>query len=284
MHVAFADIDGISTRYYHEGSGYPVLLIHGVGVSADSWLRNIDSLAADFHVIAPDTLGHGFTGTGDYRAGPPQPHVVDHLVALVEHLGLDRFAVAGSSMGAMLALLLYFRLPGRIERLILISSGSSTLSEEELSRTLKESFANGLSAIAHPTLESCRKRMENIFYDPAAVPDELVLMQLTMYALPGAVAAYEARMLGMMDLEGSRPYRVADRLGEIEVPTLLVWGRDDPRVIFARAQEAAAKIPDSRLVGFEKCKHHPHIEHAERFNALARGFLKGEALEAAAVG
>lgn len=284
MHVAFADISGIPTRYDHEGSGYPVPFIHGIGLSADSWLRNIDERAADFRVIAPDTLGHGFTGSGDHSTGPPQPDVVEHLAAPIDHLGLDRFAVAGSSMGAMLALLLYFRLPGRIERLILISSGSSRLSEEELSRTLSESFANGLSAIAHPTLESCRKRMENIFYDPAAVPDEFVLVQLTTYALPSAVAAYEARMRGMLDLEGNRPYRVADRLGEIEVPTLLVWGSGDPRVIFAHAEEAAAKMPDSRLVGFEKCKHHPHIEHAARFNARTRSFLEGGAADTAAAG
>ena len=279
MRVTFAEIGGITTRYFHWGESYPLLLLHGAGVSADTWMRNIDALGADFRVLAPDTLGHGFTGNGDYREGPPAPFVIEHLKAFVDHMKLDRFSVAGSSYGAVMAILLYFEMRERIEKLVLVSSGSSTLSEEEGLKVRKESFANGISAIADPTLASCRKRMENIFYDPAAVPDELIFMQLTMYALPGVCEMYEARMKGNMDLEAARPYRVAERLHEIEVPTLMLFGRNDPRVDFAKAEEAAASIAQSRLIGLDKCKHHPHVEHPQQFNALVRQFLTGTVLE-----
>ncbi len=279
MRVTFDDIGGVRTRYYHEGSGPPLLLIHGVGVTSDTWLRNIDALARDFAVYAPDVLDNGFTGQGGYRGGPPQPHMVAHLARFVDALGLDEFAVAGSSFGALLGALLYFEMPERIKRLVLVSSGTCFNSEEELARTLRESYANGISAIGDPTLESCRKRMRNIFYDPEAVPEEMVLMQLNLYGLPGARDAYERRMRGLMDTVASRPYRILERLEEIHVPTLLVWARDDPRVVFARAEEAARRIPDATLVSFERCKHHPHVEHPERFNETVRRFLKGEGLE-----
>ena len=117
-----------------------------------------------------------------------------------------------------------------------------------------------------------------MFYDPDAVPPELILSQLTTYVLPGALDAYKMRMEGIMDVEAMRPYRTAERLDEIKVPSLLIWGLNDPRVIFARAEEAAAKIEKSTLVGFDKCKHAPHMEHPERLNTLVRRFLKDEPL------
>ena len=65
MRVAFTDVDGIRTRYFYEGSGPTLVLIHGLGISADSWTRNIDALAEHFTVYAPDMIGHGRTGMSD---------------------------------------------------------------------------------------------------------------------------------------------------------------------------------------------------------------------------
>ena len=90
MRVKFTEVNGIPTRYHHEGSGYPLLLIHGVGVSGECWLRNIDALAEDFQVIAPDCIGTGFTGIGDWQGGPPHPYTVKHLIGLADQLGFDQ--------------------------------------------------------------------------------------------------------------------------------------------------------------------------------------------------
>src|SRR5262249_60245168 len=107
MRVMFVDVGGLRARCLYEGAGYPLLLIHGGGLSADIWLRNIDALARDFHVCAPDLPGHGFTHALDYGDDPPHPHLVEHLARLVDKLGIDRFAVAGSSFGGLLSGLLY---------------------------------------------------------------------------------------------------------------------------------------------------------------------------------
>jgi pimeloyl-ACP methyl ester carboxylesterase len=282
MRAKFEDIAGVRTRYLVAGQGFPLLLVHGVGLSADSWLRNIEVLARDFLVVAPDTLGHGFSDSGDYRGGPPHPHIVKHLVALTRHLGIDRFAIAGSSFGALLSALVYFEAPARVEKLVIVGSGSAFNTEAELERTLAESFANGLSAYADPTLANCRRRMANICYDPAAVPEEMLLVQMTSYALPGVREAYERRMRGMMDLPACRPYRILERLEALRVPTLILWGRQDKRGIYDRALEAVRRLPDGRLVAFDRCGHHPHIEHPKEFNELVRQFVKGEPLGVAA--
>jgi pimeloyl-ACP methyl ester carboxylesterase len=279
MRVVFATVDGVETRWYEAGSGPPLLLIHGGGVSADSWIRMAERLAPDFRIIAPDTLGHGFTGHGGLDGGPPQPHMVRHLRAFIDYLGLTRFAMGGSSYGAMLAMLTYFEVKDRVERLIFFSSASTTLTDEERAKSLKTAYANGTSAIGNPTQETVRARMGRIFHDPSRIPPELIVMQMTIYALPKARQNYDLVMLGMMDLEACRPWRVNDRFGEIEVPLLMLWGLDDKRVKFERAVEAARAAREAYLVGIENCSHEPHIEHADETAALIRRFLKGQPLD-----
>jgi pimeloyl-ACP methyl ester carboxylesterase len=228
--------------------------------------------------VAPDTLGHGFTESGEYRVGAPHPHIVDHLVSLIDSLGIDRFTIAGSSFGALIAALVYFKAPARVERLIIVGSGSTFNTEEDSRQRLPEAYKNGLGAYLNPSLETCRRRMANIFHDPTKVPEELLLVQMTSYAMPGALEAYERRMQGMMDLEASRPYRVLDRVEEIRVPTLVLWGRQDRRGIYERALEAVKRLPNARLVAFDRCGHYPHMEYPAEFNELVRQFLKGEPL------
>ena len=277
MKAAIASVGGVETRYFFEGTSGPrVLLIHGVGMSGAGWLRNIDPLSSDFQVCAPDLLGNGLTHWGDYPAGPPHPHVLQHLADFVDHLGWRRFSVVGSSFGALLAALLYLRMPERVEKLVGISSASFIATDEELAVAMKESYANGSSAVFSPTLETCRRRLERICFDPAAVPPELVFMQLTEYAVPWAKKSYEQRMQGMMDVAACRPYRVQNRLEELRLPGLLLWGLNDPRAQYPRAKEAVARMPDAHLIAFDRCKHFPHIEHPAKFNGLVRAFFLDE--------
>ena len=73
MKIKFANVGGINTRYMCEGDGPTLVLIHGIGHSADVFYRNVDTLARDYFVIAPDLPGHGFTERMDLAGGAPQP-------------------------------------------------------------------------------------------------------------------------------------------------------------------------------------------------------------------
>jgi len=272
MRVHFEDIGGTMTRFLRGGRGKPVLLLHGVGMTADSWCRTIGPLSRDFDVVAPDLLDNGFTGTGAYSGGPPHDAILDHLEALVDRLALGPFTVIGSSFGATLAVLLHLRRPAQVTRLIITSSGSVFKKAEALAKMYEQSYANGSAALREPTLEVCRRRLGNIFHDPSKIPEEL-LLQLTPYALPHALASYERRLRGMMDVEAMRRYEVGCRLGEVKVPMLAVWGKQDPRGEHAQAVEVFGAIPNARLVSFDGCGHLPHLECSERFNPLVRDFL-----------
>lgn len=276
LRVHFEEIGGVQTRFLRAGDGPRVLLLHGVGMTADSWCRTIGPLSHDFDVIAPDLLDNGFTGAGNYAGGPPHDAILDHLEALIDRLAPGPFHVIGSSFGATLAVLLHFRRPAQAKRLVITSSGSVFKKAEALVRMYEQSFANGSAALREPTLEVCRRRLGNIFHDPSKIPEELLLLQLTPYALPHALAAYERRLRGMMDVEAMRRHEVGDRLKDVKAPMLAVWGKQDPRGEHAQAVEVFGAIPNARLVSFDACGHLPHLECAERFNPLVREFLKSE--------
>ncbi len=273
MRARFIDVDGCRTRCLYEGAGAPVLLLHGFGGCADGWMRNIDPLGEHFSVYAPDQLGQGFTAPGDLGGGPPHPHIVEHLTKLLSALSIDRFAVVGQSFGALIALLLYFRMPERVTHLVVVGSGSAFNTEEELARTYAAVRATMMAAFEAPTLEACRRSLAGVVHDPASVAPEMLLSRLTAYALPWARDAYAAALDGMMDFERARRYRVLDRLEQVAVPTLVVWGRQDPRGVYARAVEAVKRLPRGQLVTFEACGHFPHLEHPDAFNRAVRDFL-----------
>jgi pimeloyl-ACP methyl ester carboxylesterase len=278
MRAAFIDVDGIRTRYLYEGSGPPLFLLHGVGVSSDTFCRNIDALAARFTICAPDMVGHGFTDAVDYRGGPPQPHFVQHLGRLADLLGFETYSVGGSSFGALIAALMYFDRPRRVDNLLLIGSGTVFHPADETAETLKAALANASTAMGVPTLASCRQRLANICYKPEAVADEILLVQLTSYALPDRFPAYKATIQGMIDVLSSdnpEQHRVYSRLEAIEAPTLVLTGRNDIRAQVKLHEDGVKRMPNAELVIFDRCSHLPYMEYPERFNDAVIHFVNG---------
>ena len=274
MHLKFVNVNGVPTRYLFEGEGYPLLLIHGGGIACESWFRNIDPLGEHFQVVAPDLPYHGSNGLVEYKGGSPYEHMVDHLVNFLDAVGIDKLAAAGSSLGALLAANLYFKIPDRVERLILIGSGSSFNTPEQITTTRGQSLQNAMSAISNPTFESCHKRLGNICYDPSVVPHEIILSEMTDYATPGFAENHEKARRAMMEPEHVGSSSILDRLGQIAVPTVVITGREDPRAVYASTVEGVKKIPNASLVTVEKCGHLPYVEHPEQFHETVLEFMK----------
>ena len=281
MQAKFVDIDGVTTRYLHAGAGYPILLLHGVGMAADSWIENIAPLAADFDVYAPDMLGCGFTplhaAGGSPPTAAPQSAMVDHLSALIDHLALDKFAIVGSSLGGLIAALQYFAMPERVESITFAGSAAMyAASKEELKEIFAGSFKNGSMAYADISLETLHERLGNIVHDRSVIPAYVLHTQMTSYALPWSFAAYQYRMQGMLEaLDGGDEGWISHRLSEIAVPALAIAGDEDPRTTAAWEEQAIRDIPDARRVEFSQCGHLPHLEYPDKFNRLIAEFVSG---------
>ena len=273
MRIAFADIGGIRTRYLYEGSGSVVVLLHGFGFAGDSWLRNIDALGQSFSAIAPDTLGHGDTDAVALNGGQPQGPMVAHLGQLMDHLGAERYGIVGSSYGGLLATLMYFERPERVDKLVLVGTGTVFHPQEQLTKALSAALENVSAAMGDPTLDSCRKRIATICHDPAAVPEDLLLSQLRSFAVPDRFDFYQAAIGGLVAAGDSQENRAYHRLEEIGVPTLVITGRNDIRTSWELVEQGCTGIPDAELVIFDGCGHLPMIEHADRFNEAVVSFL-----------
>jgi 2-hydroxy-6-oxonona-2,4-dienedioate hydrolase len=278
MRVQFIDVDGVRTRCLTAGadSAYPLLLLHGYGGTADVWIRNIDVLARDFRVIAVDLIGSGFTAAIDTRGGPPQPHTVAHLRRLADLLGLERFCPIGTSYGGLIAALLYFDMPERVDNLVLQGSGSCFNEDEALAATLRNVRSSFGPIFDNATLDAVRKSMAKLVVDASTVPEEAIHLMATAYAQPGMRHAWEMGLDGLLDFEASRPYRVLQRLESLAARTLVLWGRQDPGAVYASAVAGVKRMPNAKLVTFENCGHKPMFEYPEQFNSEIRAFLKGE--------
>lgn len=276
MRARFIDVDGVRTRVLYGGSGPAIIFLHGVGVSGDTFIRNIDALGERFSVYAPDMLGHGFTDAIDFSREPPQQSAVRHLGRLADLLGLDRYSVGGSSYGGLIAALMWCARPTRVDNLIVIGSGAVFHPGDEQAKTLRAAAANATQALGDPTIESCRKRLGAICYDITAVPEEILPVQLTSYALPDRFPAYQATIKGLVATVHSIEHRVYSRLESLHARTLILTGREDIRAQWQLHVEGRKRMPNARLLIYERCGHLPYMEHPETFNRDVGAFLAGE--------
>src|SRR5262245_14095315 len=200
MRVQYVDVDGVKTRCLTAGreGAYPLLLLHGYGGTADVWIRNVDALGRDFHVVAPDMLNSGFTDFVDTGGRPPQPQTVSHLRGLADKLGFASFCPCGTSYGGLIAALLYFDNPKRVNKLILNGSGSCFNEDADLVATLKRVLETFGPVMEQASIEGCRKSMAAQALDPAAVPEEILPVMASAYARPGMLHHWKIGLEGLI--------------------------------------------------------------------------------------
>jgi len=282
MRIKYATINGAKTRYYDAGpensSEPPLILMHGVGSSCDTWVYTIQALADKRRVVAVDLAGHGFSDPVPYE-GAPQAHMLAQILGLIEHLGWQRFSVGGSSYGAMLALLVYFSLKPRVEKIVLLSSATVSIPDEERLESLKKAFNSSIDAYRGPTIETVIGRMKNLFHNGERVPREFALLQLNIFSQPGMLERFEKLMRSLMDIAAVKPFAVDHRFAEIEAPMLMLWGGNDKQVDVPRARRLAAQAKQAYFIAIDECGHIPHLEQPERTNSLMAAFLGGQSLE-----
>ena len=269
-------LHGNRVRYLSAGSGPPVLLIHGITSSADTWAAAISGLARRHTVIAPDLLGHGGSAKprGDYSLGAYASGVRDLLSAL----GHDQVSVVGHSLGGGVAMQFAYQFPERTERLALVSSGGLG---REVNLLLRAAALPGAELVLPLLVPGWLGRAvggagwAGARLGLRARPDvgEVVRGFLSLNDAE-ARAAFLHTLRAVIDSGGQR-VSGHDRLYlAANLPTLLVWGERDPIIPVAHAHAAHAAMPGSRLELFEDSGHFPHMDDTVRFVAVMRDFLE----------
>jgi len=276
MRVRFLDIDGQRTRLLYAGSGPAVVLLHGLGTTAERWYRNIDALAGNFSVYAPDLLNHGFSGDVRFGGEAPQSIHVAQIRGLVRELGLPAVSVIGSSYGGLVAALLALKDAASVKRLVIVGSGSATHPPDEQAAVLRAARENSLKALTDGSFAAARQRLQKLAHDPSSIAEEALPILITANAQPGRQEAAMDLYDSLIASANTPSVQAYPRLEEIQQPTMMIVGRNDIRASWQRAQEASARIPNCKLSIYDACGHAPMQEHAERFNADLRAFLNAE--------
>ncbi|MEA2682073.1 MAG: hypothetical protein QOK05_401 [Chloroflexota bacterium] len=269
-------IHGHRIGYYKAGRGPVLLLLHGIGGSAGTWMQVIRRLSRDYTVIAPDLLGHGASERlrGDYSLGAHASAVRDLLVKL----GHDRVTICGHSLGGGVAMVFAYQFPERCERLVLVDSGGLGPEVSPLLRLMSLPGSEYVVPLGTwPGLAQAAvavgSRLGRLGFRLSPVAGEI---WQTYYTLGSGDArrAFLATLREVIDFQGQKVSAVNRLYLASQVPVMVIWGSDDRIIPVAHAHAAHRSMPGSRLEIFEHVGHFPHAEAPERFIAVLEDFMR----------
>ena len=226
------------------GRGTPVILIHGLGGSADWWRRNIDAIASEHVAVAIDLVGFGRNRFFLRRSSLPLAFadIAGLLGRWLEASFDERVHVVGNSMGGHVAIHLAAARPDLVRSLTLVDS-------------------TGIPFDVAPG-----QHLKNLIVPRGALSFATILARDALRSGPTAITLAFARLLR----DDARPL-----IRQIRVPALLLWGERDPLVPLAYAKQMNELIPGSRLVVVPDAGHIPMWENPEFFNRELLEFLRG---------
>ena len=259
----------MSLNVLTEGSGAPLLLLHGFTGSARMWSLQVEAWSADHRVIAPDLLGHAGSDAPAEPAAYALERQATSLVDLLALLEAEPATIVGYSMGARLALVLALEHPRSVAQLVLESpsAGIADATERAARREADERLA---LEIERDGTDAFVERWESlpIFASHAGLPADLESHQRAerrRHTATGLAASLRGAGQGVMS-------PLHDRLALITSPTLVVAGALDA-VGADRARVVAERIPDARLEVVDGAGHTPHLERPDTFERIIDEFL-----------
>jgi pimeloyl-ACP methyl ester carboxylesterase len=250
-------VDGLVVNYYTAGLGEPLIVIHGGGGDARTWWLNIESLSQKYKVYAPDLPGYG--GSQPLMGPCYVPELTEFVDDFSCKVGADSFHLVGHSLGGGIALNCALEFPRKVKKLVLVSS--LCLGREIAFWVRLLSIPALLRSVGAVTV-AVLKGMRWVFDTLAQGVEFVMPLSPASVAIGGSVTTLREQTLVL-----------ANRLSEIIMPTLLVWGARDPIVPVKHAYAAARLIPDCRIKVFENRGHNVYRDEVKRFSTLLADFL-----------
>jgi pimeloyl-ACP methyl ester carboxylesterase len=271
-----ATIDGVTWRYWHAGTGPPLLLIHGFMGYSFSWRFNVEPLSHQFSVYAMDLPGCGFS----QRTDDPKCTLAgdaERMLRFMDHLGIEDADIVASSRGGGLAIVLGALLAERnmlrrIRRLVLASSINPWSSNGQLlTRVFATTLGGEFVLRVLPNLPIVLTRyFKRLYGDPKRIS-------------PGSIEGYQAgldvpdsfeHLLRIVRSWQDDLVLIEQSLPAIsELSTLLLWGSHDKAVFPSSIHQLQARLKNSALVLMRGVGHLPYEEVPGEFNRVVCDFL-----------
>jgi 2-hydroxy-6-oxonona-2,4-dienedioate hydrolase len=238
-------------KYIETGGGEDnLLLLHGLFGALSNFEGIIDHFSETHNVVVPilpifELPIRKVSVTG----------LVNYVADFVDHKGYEKVHVLGNSLGGHIALLYVLARPEKVSSVVL--TGSSGLFES----------AMGTSFPKRGDYDFIRKKTESTFYDPKVASQELID---EVYDI---VNDRNKAIRIIATAKSAVRHNLGDKLHQIHVPTLLVWGKQDQITPAFVGEKFDELIENSKLIFIDKCGHAPMMEHSEEFNRHLEDFL-----------
>ncbi|WP_234026981.1 alpha/beta fold hydrolase [Erythrobacter sp. HKB08] len=255
-----------------------IILLHGSNADLHTWQAWADGLAEKYRVIRFDQRGHGLTGGTADEDYATAAYVAD-VDRVADHLGLEKFVLAGNSMGGGIAMQYALDRPERLAGLVLVDAGGAPVKREgggNMAFTLAR--IPGVSSLVSQILPRSlvERSLKQSVSNQDVVTEEAVDRYWELARYPGNRTATRQRF--------GRSYSTftPEQIAQAKVPTLVVWGEEDSLIPYSAAQWYMEHLPNATLANFPGIGHLPQEEAPEQSLAALTSWLDGLQLTAVA--
>ena len=266
---AIVPIKGMELHYTEEGSGEPVVLIHGTGGLLHTWDAWTSVLKQHYRVVRLDLPGFGLTGPspdGDYSID----FYTEVLQDFCDSLQLDSFYLAGNSLGGQIAWEYALKHPHQVKKMILLAPAGVYVSNAKSTPVFKLAKINWLATLLQNfgTRFFVKKTLRDVYADPSRMPAGMENLYLTAAKREGNRAAFMAR------LQSQNPKSRLDEIATLGMPVLLQWGDSDVLIPHTAASKFQERLSRDTLIVYPNTGHVPMEEIPEQSVQDALQFLK----------
>jgi 2-hydroxy-6-oxonona-2,4-dienedioate hydrolase len=276
VHCGDITLRAVRTSYVEDGRGDPVVLLHGGcvgGSAAHTWASTLSGLSDRYRVIAPDLLWSGYTDKPSVPVSLPLQAA--HLAEFIDTLGLTSVRIVGQSVGAYLAARYACDRTARVSHLAMIGSNTVAL-------------AMGVDFAVHapdptPPADECerqRRLVRRLFHRAELITDDLIRGRAQIAGQPG-VAEARTSFAGYSDAllarspEVFQAFDLCPRLPSLQLPSVLIWGRDDRFAPVTIGRELAPLLPRTTYIEIDQAGHAVFLDQAETVNELLHRLFTG---------
>jgi pimeloyl-ACP methyl ester carboxylesterase len=268
----YVDVGNVKTRYWCEGNGSStIVIVHGFGVAMEHWKECFIALARTHRVYAMDLVGFGKTEKPDVQYSIA--YLADFVVEFVKTQRVDQAVFVGHSMGGAVVMQLALSHPDLVSKLVLVSSAGLGVDASLGMRLLTLPYVGEI--FVRPNRWLLQVFFRDAVYHQDRFPEELVDVYVDMLALPHAREMRLKILRALASWRGPREWIIpmlAD-LRTLEVPTLILWGKQDNVLPVKNAYEASKKLPNARLHVFDACGHNPQMEYVDDVRRMIAEFV-----------
>ncbi|MCX5751501.1 MAG: alpha/beta hydrolase [Candidatus Saganbacteria bacterium] len=245
--------------FVQEGSGKPLLFLHGFASTHYVWRKQIDHFKERNQVIALDLRGHGQSQTSAHHL--TLDDLAGDVIEFIRRLRLEGVRMVGWSMGWFVAVKVFNANPHNVDAMVSVSGTPKFIKNDDFP-----------SAISHAELRNLERKIKadhvsgiDFFY---SLISEEIHKHKEYFSLPSSKITFEM----LMELEKADLRKEIER---IYVQTLLVHGSQDKICLPDASKYMSEHIPGSQLKIIEGAGHAPFLEKTEEFNAILEAFLRG---------